>query len=1295
MSFEKDKKVFRNVQRTLTLGFFALATIFVCLGLLWPAQHAWASFTLVPNGVVKQLPTGLSTIDTLSGAVLDYSGNLYVADTSSNEILVIAPNGVTTSVLAITGLGSPGLVSPTGLAIDGSGNLYVADTGNSRIVKISSSRAASVISTSSIALNAPQGVAVDVSGDIFISDTGNSRIIKIPSGGAAAVFTITNLSPVLSNQRGIAVDPSGNLYIADTGNSRAVKVSSAGVAGTPLTTVAGTALNGPSGVAVGNNGMFYVADTNTAENSNPTPGRVVIVDSQGNSSELLTGYPVFNSPRGIAVSPMGALYVIDNGGTANAGRVQLFQSYRINYQDPFVSSVGFGHVQLGNAGTSITIPFDVGMGVTLSSIGVYTSGTPNLDFTIANDSTCVTGSAYGSNTDCTIDVTFSPTAAGLRRGALVVSTSSYSLTVPLYGTADAPVVALTPSVASVVNIGSSTLSSPFQAAVDGAGNTYVTNYGGNTVTKIPAGGGTGTTVSTGSFTLSQPTGVAVDVAGNLFIGDYGNNRIIEVSNTGTASVFAITGLSSSIAEPTALSFDSAGNLYITDYGRGRIVEVNPGGQGTVLATGSVTFVTTAITGSAVDALGDVYIADRTQSRIVKVDPLGNATVLSFSAVGALSSPEGVAADPSGNIYVMDSGNERILRITITGTTTVLPFSGVTIGSFIFGINLDSKGNVLVADWLNNRLVKVNVGQSALTFAPTNEGSTSSDSPKAVVVTNLGDQNLVLSANPTYTTSFPESSTDPNPAPNPGCASSTTLSSGTSCDVAIAFTPQAAGSLSANITITDNTLNVASSTQQIAVSGTGINAGDTTATAIVLNPTSASIGQPITMTATVTDTTTGHTSTVPTGSVTFLDTVGTTVTLASGVATLTGATLNGAGTHTIAVQYSGVSSTFLSSNGSATLSVTKDTGAISGPATQPVQIANGQAGSVAITVAKPYTGSAAPTGSITYSLLDSTSTSVASGTVSLTAGSAGSTATVPIPNSLAPGTYTLTVLYGGDGNYSASASPVTIQITVGKAAPTIALVASANPVLAQTAVTFTATVASTTGTPTGMVGFYDGTTLLGSATLAHGTAAYTTSVLTSGADSIKAIYSGDANFSTATSTAVSETVQDFSLNIASSGSSSATTVPGGTANYMLAFGPSTGTTFPAAVILSVSGLPTGATATLTPQTLPAGSGLTNVTLAVQLPTTAASLVSGKLYAIGLLPMLGVFLLPLGGKMRPAAGTRARASWLVLLVLAGTSLVALAGCGGLKTGYAGSTNYTLTITGTSGMLSHSTTVKLTVQ
>jgi len=107
---------------------------------------------------------------------------------------------------------------------------------------------------------------------------------------------------------------------------------------------------------------------------------------------------------------------------------------------------------------------------------------------------------------------------------------------------------------------------------------------------------------------------------------------------------------------------------------------------------------------------------------------------------------------------------------------------------------------------------------------------------------------------------------------------------------------------------------------------------------------------------------------------------------------------------------------------------------------------------------------------------------------------------------------------------------TVQVTVGLIAPTVALASSVNPVLMKAAVTFTATVSSSSGTPTGSVSFYDGTTLLGSATLAQGVATYTTSTLAAGAHSITAVYAGDSNFSSLTSSAHTETLNDFSLSV---------------------------------------------------------------------------------------------------------------------------------------------------------------------
>jgi hypothetical protein len=232
-----------------------------------------------------------------------------------------------------------------------------------------------------------------------------------------------------------------------------------------------------------------------------------------------------------------------------------------------------------------------------------------------------------------------------------------------------------------------------------------------------------------------------------------------------------------------------------------------------------------------------------------------------------------------------------------------------------------------------------------------------------------------------------------------------------------------------------------------------------------------------------------------------------------------------------------------------------------------------------------------------------------------------------------------------------------------------------------------------------VNFIDGTTLLGSVTLASGIATYTTSNLVTGIHTITAQFAGSGNFAPQTSSPLTETVQNFSLAIAPSGTPSATATPGGTANYALVIGPTSGTTFPAPVTLSLSGLPPGATGTLTPDTLPAGAGPTNVALTVQLPLTTASLSRHEYLAL-LLPTtmtLGMLLLPFSRKIRRPAGKRGAFLLLLLLTTIGISLLGSTGCGTTSSGFIGQrpTSYVLTVTATSGSLSHSTTLNLTVQ
>jgi hypothetical protein len=141
-------------------------------------------------------------------------------------------------------------------------------------------------------------------------------------------------------------------------------------------------------------------------------------------------------------------------------------------------------------------------------------------------------------------------------------------------------------------------------------------------------------------------------------------------------------------------------------------------------------------------------------------------------------------------------------------------------------------------------------------------------------------------------------------------------------------------------------------------------------------------------------------------------------------------------------------------------------------------------------------------------------------------------------------------------------------------------------------------------------------------------------------------------------------------------------------------------------LTVSGLPAGDTATITPSTIPAGSGATNVTLAIQTATTVASAygnqgsldraLSPALFSAVLLPFAG--LLPWRKSLRRGRNSRASALFgVTLLVLACCAAIGgLSGCGSTNSGYLGARSQTtmVTVTATSGNLSHSTTVSLTV-
>jgi sugar lactone lactonase YvrE len=186
-------------------------------------------------------------------------------------------NGVAAS--DVGGLGADSLCGPARMAVDAAGNLYVADSGNNRVLVYNTpfnaasgelgagdgiadfvygqggaftTRSCNPAGSNATTLCNPSSAAIDAAGNIYIADAGNNRVLEfalagIPPTPSDAIASraygqagITDFADTvcangvsgnppasnhgMCNPGGVALDGSGNLFVADTGNNRVIEI---------------------------------------------------------------------------------------------------------------------------------------------------------------------------------------------------------------------------------------------------------------------------------------------------------------------------------------------------------------------------------------------------------------------------------------------------------------------------------------------------------------------------------------------------------------------------------------------------------------------------------------------------------------------------------------------------------------------------------------------------------------------------------------------------------------------------------------------------------------------------------------------------------------------------------------------------------------------------------------------------------------------------------------------------------------------------------------------------------------
>ncbi len=1264
------------------------------------------------------------TFDRPYGLAVDSHGNIFIADYDGTNNMAVAEVNASTGILSFLAGGSVatlasgdtcsgGTTGPTmtdaygdgcpatqgiihhaegNLSFDSAGNIYVADNSDGLVRKLSFSSfpaitVGSAAPTQSLAFSVLTGNSSEavssVAASFVTQGTANSEFVNAGTGDTCTGSTLTGF-PSNAGTQGNSTCVIPLTFTPAYAGVRSGAVEVSGIVGTGSTAqMLATAYLSGTG-----KGAALVIDPGAAASvgSGSTPEGVA-TDSVGNVYVALNnGNEIYSTPGGPVASTPGAGVVgAPPLGGAGAGEV-------------VVAATGNNRIAeyVGGAATPITAVGGLNgpEGVAVDGTGnLYIADTGNsrvLEQPISNGvlTVLVSSSTFSmiSPTSIAVDATGNVYFADSGAGAIVK--------IPAGG--GTPV-----TVASGIQ--------PMGLAVDAAGDIVYSDLGLKEVEEIPLSGSTSVLASG----LTTPVGVALDPGGNIYVAD-------TASTTGVSfySRAASTQNFASISATLYATLTNIGNQgYSQLFTQSDSTDFTVSGSASngctftsplVLASGANCGLTALFTPSGTGNLTDT-IAFNGSPTLTLTGSNAVPVVGTTTTLGSLT--------PASPTY----GN------TMTVTVTVSPDSGSTAPtgtiSFVVDGGAPTAGYPLAASGSSSMytytLPALSAGNHTVvaTYTPTgNSFSSSASSQFSITVAQLAISATVTTTTPLtalYGQAIPTingtlagvlSGDTANVTPVfTSTASAGSPVSGSPYSVGVSLT----GSAAPNYTVTLNgtpTVVIQPATVNVTVNSTskvygaanptftgtpsGVYGSDPvtvnySTTATQYSAVNGATGYPVTVTGlTLTGSAVGNYTlgTVTNGKLTITQlgitasvTSPTDVTYGSVVPALSG-TLTGVVNNdnvTVALTTAAVQGDAVGSY-PITLAATALTGTAAGDYTvtlsgspvvaiQPLAItATPNPETVAYGVAIP-----APTGTLNGVLsADASNVNVGFTTTAVMGDAVGNypiTLAAPALTGSAAGNYNVTL--GG-----------TASVTITQATTTTALTELAGSVGIGSNASFTATVTSVGGTPTGSVVFSDGsTTPLCTLTLSGGTATCSTSLLSAGSQNITASYQGSTDFASSTSNSVTENVTQPVVTGVPSGSSTITIAGGSSGTITLnitAIGGYTGT-----ATYSCAFLPANMTCSFAPPTSTFTATNTTATTVLTISTKAGSTTTA-MRAPQANPGQGRRISPVlaAGIMLPGAligllgfGKR-RKQWqrrmmlLVLLAAGMAGMATMSGCGG---------------------------------